>query len=450
MRSHRAARSATDDQIAELLRTAKESLGLSLTFLSRLDGEVQHLEVVESAIPLFKDGQTQPQATSFCQAILDGKLPNVIPNVAKLPEAKRLPAARFPRIRSFVSVPVTLSDGSLYGTFCAAGFTADNELTRRDQALMEVLARAAATVIEPGVQQRRRDDGIRTQLQPVFTDGGPLVVLQPIVSLADGRRVGAEALSRFPAEWGKAPDVVFAEAASIGVGTDLELLAFRNAAAQLWDVSGYVAINFSPETLLNPRCRELLADLPAERVLLELSEHDPVEDYDALGDALAPLRDAGMRLAIDDVGAGFSSLRHIVLTAPDVIKLDRSIVAGAADDRVLRTLVGSLVDFGHGAGASVVAEGVETARDAIVLRDAGVDLGQGWYFGRPGPASALRAVYPVDGSVGEGSSGDLRSVRSGDDPRGVVERTDGGRGTGGVDEVAERVDLGAHRAGVER
>ena len=87
-------RTETDEQVAELLRTAKDALGLSLTFLSRLDGETQHLEVVETSIPFFKDGQTQPQATSFCQAILDGKLPKVIPNVAKLPEAKRLPAAR--------------------------------------------------------------------------------------------------------------------------------------------------------------------------------------------------------------------------------------------------------------------------------------------------------------------------------------------------------------------
>jgi hypothetical protein len=77
-------RSDADLKVAELLRTAKDALGLSLTFLSRLDGETQHLEVVESSIPIFRDGQTQPQATSLCQAILDGKLPNVIPNVAKL------------------------------------------------------------------------------------------------------------------------------------------------------------------------------------------------------------------------------------------------------------------------------------------------------------------------------------------------------------------------------
>lgn len=351
--------------------------------------------MVESSIPLFKDGQTQPQATSFCQAILDGKLPKVIPNVARLPEAKRLPAARFPRIRSFVSVPVVLSDGTVYGTFCAAGFTSDNELSRRDQALMEVLAQATATVIEPDVVARRRDSEIRARLEPVVRAGGPRIVLQPIVAFADGRRVGSEALSRFPRDWGKAPDVVFAEATSIGAGTTLELLAFRGAAAHLWNVAGYVAINFSPQTLLDPGCQELLSDLPADRVLIELSEHDPVEDYDELAAALAPLRAAGMRLAIDDVGAGFSSLRHIVVTAPDVIKLDRSVVSGAADDVVLRTLVRSLVDFGLGAGAKVVAEGVETVQDALVLRECGVDYGQGWYFGRPGPAEQLCDHYDV-------------------------------------------------------
>jgi EAL domain-containing protein (putative c-di-GMP-specific phosphodiesterase class I) len=395
----RKSRSEAELKVAELLRTAKDALGLSLTFLSRLDGETQHLEVVESSIPLFRDGQTQPQATSFCQAILDGKLPSVIPNVAKLPEAKRLPAARFPRIRSFVSVPVTLSDGTLYGTFCAAGFTADNQLAKRDRALMEVLARAAATIIEPGVQEREREAGIRARLQPVISAGGPLVVLQPIVALRDGKRVGAEALSRFPAQWGQPPDEVFADATSIGSGTMLELLAFRNAATYLWQVEGYIAINFSPETLLNPRCLELLADLPAERVLLELSEHDQVADYSVLAGVLAPLRAAGMRLAIDDVGAGFSSLRHILLTSPDVIKLDRSIVAGASTDRVLRTLVRSLVDFGHGCGATVVAEGIETSQDAIALRDAGVDYGQGWHFGRPGAPEQLNDYYSIEDAV---------------------------------------------------
>jgi EAL domain-containing protein (putative c-di-GMP-specific phosphodiesterase class I) len=397
MRANRPARSDTDEQVAELLRVAKRSLGLSLTFLTRMDGTTQHLEVVESSIPLFRDGITQPQETSFCQAILDGRLPSVITNVAKLPEAKRLPAARFPRIRSFVSVPVRLSDGELYGTFCAAGFTADRELCARDQALMEVLASAAATMIEPGVRERRCTDEIRARLDPLIAAGGPSVVLQPIVALADGARVASEALSRFPAEWGKAPDVVFHEAAGVGLGLDLELLAVERALDHGRTVSGYVAVNLSPDSLFDPRTHALLSTVPPERVVVELSEHEPVEDYDRLVAALAPHRARGVKLAIDDVGAGFSSLRHIVVTAPDIIKLDRSIVAGAGADPVLATLIRSLVDFAKGLGATLVAEGVETVQDALVLRDVGVHLAQGWLFARPMAPGEMRDAYPVEG-----------------------------------------------------
>ena len=128
----------------------------------------------------------------------------------------------------------------------------------------------------------------------------------------------------------------------------------------------------------------------------------PVEDYPTLLSTLAPLRGAGMRLAIDDVGAGFSSLRHIVLTAPDVLKLDRSIVDGVAGDPVLRTLVKSMVDFGHGCDARIVAEGVETEQDARALLDLGVDCGQGWHFGRPGPREALGAASELDDAVAAG------------------------------------------------
>jgi len=252
-----------------------------------------------------------------------------------------------------------------------------------------VLASAAAVIVEPEVREWERRTEIEGRLDPVVADGGPVVLLQPVVDLATGARMGAEALSRFPAEWGRTPDVVFAEAHSIGLGHALELQALERAAEHLDRVDGYIAVNASPATVLTPECTELLGRLPLDRVVLELTEHDAVEDYVRLSAVLAPLRAAGLRLAIDDVGAGFSSLRHIVVTSPDVIKLDRSIAAGVATDQVLAALVGSLSTFAHGSGATVVAEGVETADDAAALRTLGVDHGQGWYFGRPGPPEAL-------------------------------------------------------------
>ena len=392
------ARTRTDaeQQIADLLHTARKSLRLSVAFLSRLDGTTQHLEVVDSSVPfLFQEGYQQKQELTLCQAILDKKLPPVIPNLKDHAEAMKLPAARMPRLRSYVSVPVVLSDGELYGTFCAAGLTSDKDLSKRDKALMDVLASAAAVIIEPEVRSQELRSEIEGRLAPVIAAGGPAVALQPIVDLATGNRVGAEALSRFPAEWSKAPDVCFAEAHSVGLGHVLELLALERAAEHLDLVGGYVAMNVSPATLLTPECGDLLARLPAGRVLLELSEHDPVEDYDALHEALAPHRAAGLRLAIDDVGAGFSSLRHIVVTSPDVLKIDRSIVSGLDTDPVLSTLVRSLVEFGHGCDVRVVAEGIETEDEATALRALGVDYGQGWFFGRPGPPEALTTIAPA-------------------------------------------------------
>ncbi len=410
-------RSSEQEQIADLLLTARSALGLSVTFLTRMDGVTQHLEVVEGAGPLmpllFQEGYQQRQDRTLCQAILDRKLPPVIGDLKDHPEAMKLPAARFPHIRSFVSAPVVLSDGSLYGTFCGAGLSSDKGLTDRDKSLMDVLAHATAMILEPGVVERARVTEVEGRLLPVMHAGGPVVVLQPIVDLASGVRIGAEALSRFPADWRKAPDICFAEAHSVGLGDAMELLALAGAGRHLPDVSGYVAMNVSPATLLTAACTELLAALPLDRVLLELSEHDAVENYDALRAVLEPLRARGMRLAIDDVGAGFSSLRHIVLTTPDVIKLDRSIVDGVGHDPVLRTLVRSLVDFGHGCNARVVAEGVETEADAVTLLQLEVDYGQGWHFGRPGPAEALTAAMPVPPSSGETGTASVPEPRRG-------------------------------------
>ena len=176
-------RSGAEAQVAELLATARQSLGLSVAFLARMEGEDQYLEVVDSGVPfLFQEGSVQRRETSLCQAILDGKVPQVVPDLRDYPEAMKLPAARFPRVRSYVSVPVRLSDGSLYGTLCAAGLRPEKALGRRDKSLMDVLAHAAAVVIEPEILANARRDEIEGRLARLLADGGPQIVLQPIVA----------------------------------------------------------------------------------------------------------------------------------------------------------------------------------------------------------------------------------------------------------------------------
>ena len=382
-------RPQAERQLAGLLAAARQKLGLSVAFLSRVDDTTRTVEHADSALPGFRAGWSGPRDGSHCAAVLDGRLPRLVTDAREHPEAVRLQPADLPQIRSHVSVPVVLSDGSVYGTFCTFGVATDPEVGPHHLALVEVLAEAAALVVEPQVLRERQEAVIADRLAPVLGGAGPTVVLQPIVDLRTGARTGAEALSRFPVEWNRTPDAVFAEAHTIGQGDRLELLALGRAASLLEQVSGYVSMNVSARTLLTPQCGELFARLPLDRIVLELSEHEQVEDYVSLRAALTPLRAAGMRLAIDDVGAGFSSLRHIVVTEPDVLKMDRSIVSGVDSDPILAKLAQSLVEFAHSFDICVIAEGVETAEEHTVLQALGVDGGQGWLFGRPGPADLL-------------------------------------------------------------
>lgn len=220
------------------------------------------------------------------------------------------------------------------------------------------------------------------------------VVFQPIVDLEHRRVVGVEALSRFPSEAGVPPDRWFAIAAALGCGVELEMLAVERALAALARVPEelYVSVNVSPAAACSRRLRELTSDGVAARVVVEVTEHARVRDYDALSRALVDVRENGCRLAIDDAGAGFASLRHVLQLAPDIIKLDISLTRGVDVDRQRRRLAAALVAFAREAGSAIVAEGVETRSELDALRDLGVGYAQGFYFGRPGPLESAFTV----------------------------------------------------------
>jgi EAL domain-containing protein (putative c-di-GMP-specific phosphodiesterase class I) len=312
-----------------------------------------------------------------------------MPDLTVHPGAMALPLARKPRVRSFASVPIELSDGRLYGTLCTASLRRTAGAQDRDAELLAVLAQTAAVLIEPHVSGRTRRAVLRARYAELIDAGGPHVVAQPIVDVATGERVGAETLSRFPEDWALPPDVCFREAFEIGLGEDLEFATLARCGRIAEHALGYVSMNVCPATVLDTRFPAFMAGLRLPNVVVELSEGYPVDDYEMLLAVLRPLRERGLRLAIDDVGAGFSSLRHVIRMSPDVIKLDREVVTGLDADPVARSLVRSLCAFARSAGALVVAEGVETPGEADVLREVGAHLAQGWFFGRPGPVELL-------------------------------------------------------------
>jgi EAL domain-containing protein (putative c-di-GMP-specific phosphodiesterase class I) len=215
---------------------------------------------------------------------------------------------------------------------------------------------------------------------------------QPIVDLETGRVVAVEALARFPGEPAQPPNVWFTQAWEVGLGVELEMAALRLAIQHLEIVPAHlpVAVNLSPRALTTEACSAVLAEADRTRLIVEVTEHMPIERYDELLEPLNRFRMAGGRVAVDDLGAGFASLRHMLLLFPDMVKLDVEFVRGIDHDPGRRVVAAALTESAHKLNAKVVAEGIETVGELEAVRRIGVDQGQGYFLGWPVPVADLR------------------------------------------------------------
>jgi EAL domain-containing protein (putative c-di-GMP-specific phosphodiesterase class I) len=225
------------------------------------------------------------------------------------------------------------------------------------------------------------------RIQQVLTGGMITMVFQPIIDLQSRQVNGVESLARLTAEPRRSPDLWFIEATNVGLGVELELMAIKEALTQLdlLPPTVYMSINASPATAAAPGLAAALERVPLERIVLEVTEHDAVADYEVLIASLRDMRSRGLRLAVDDMGSGYANLRHILELNPDVIKLDVALTRGIDSDTPRRALAASFANFAREIGAKIVAEGMETESEYQTLKDLGVHLGQGYYLARPGP-----------------------------------------------------------------
>lgn len=238
-------------------------------------------------------------------------------------------------------------------------------------------------------------------------------VVQPIVRLDDRVVVGYEALARVDLEPYRSPDEWLHLAAAAGHGIQLEA-AFLASAARLGPppADRLLFVNASPGALSDPALFSLRDSLP-ERLVVELTEQAAVDDYGILKNQLAPWIDTRVRFAIDDTGAGYSSLRHVVELAPDFLKLDRTLVHGVDKDGHRNALIRALVAFAREVGTSVIAEGIETQAELAALVSAEVTLGQGYLFGRPAePWPAVTDPFDPRSASDRGSEAALRIALS--------------------------------------
>ena len=234
--------------------------------------------------------------------------------------------------------------------------------------------------------EQRRLAAVADRVREVLDEDAVEVTFQPIVDLRERAVVGYEALARFPTHPPRSADAWFADAAAVGLQRELELAALGAALAHVERLpdSTYLAVNMSPGTACLPDLTDAIAGTPGDRLVIELTEHAPVEDYVVLREALDRLRARGIRLAIDDAGAGFASLRHILRLAPDLIKLDNALTHNIDTDPVRQALASALIAFAAEVDTRIVAEGIENHWELDALRGLGVSYGQGFHLGRPG------------------------------------------------------------------
>jgi EAL domain-containing protein (putative c-di-GMP-specific phosphodiesterase class I)/DNA-binding NarL/FixJ family response regulator len=251
------------------------------------------------------------------------------------------------------------------------------------------VAGISSLLLSPTLEREAVMDEGRLAMQKVLDGKTYWTVFQPIVDIAERRTVGFEALTRFSD--GVPPDRRLAEATAVGMRCDLEaamaLTAIESASAL--PPGTWLAVNASPEFALSGDTLAGIVSASPVPIIVELTEHAVVDDYDALRRALGHLP-VGTRVAVDDAGAGYASLSHVLQLRPTFVKLDRAWVAGIERDFARQALVGALASFAEGIGCELVAEGIETDEELETLGELSVRFGQGFLLGRPAPIRVSR------------------------------------------------------------
>ncbi len=384
-----AADDADMDMITGILQSVRRHLDMEVAYVSEFVGNDSVFRAVDAPglEALIKPGDARSLDDVYCRHILAGRLPELIPDTSQLPLAVSMPITQAVPIGAHVSVPLTLSDGSVYGMFCCLSPFANSTLNERDLFVIRAFADIVARQIDKDRLSNQERETRAAMIKTIIDSRSIDIHVQPIWDFVGNRKVGFECLARFTHEPRRTPDRWFADADDVGLGIQLELAAISAALvhASRFPEEIYLTINASANALMAPEFADAIADFDPTRLVVELTEHGAVRDYDALIDTLDTYRQRGIRLAIDDAGAGFAGLQHIVRLKPDIIKLDMGLTRNVDTDPARRALASALIFYARETGCQILAEGIETDAELETLKQLGVAKGQGYRLGRPMP-----------------------------------------------------------------
>jgi PAS domain S-box-containing protein len=290
-------------------------------------------------------------------------------------------------LRGLAHLPVRYA-GEVVGVMSAGARDGDAvERLTASLATLSEFADLGGVVLGPALMEQSARASRRERIARIIADRRFHPIFQPIVDLRTAGIRGYEALTRF--ETGDPPNEVMAEAWEVGLGVELELATLRAAVeeARILPFGHWLDLNVSPQLVVQaPDLGVVVSADPTRPIVLEVTEHDHVEDYAVLRDAIKSMG-RELRLAVDDAGAGQANFGHIVELRADFVKLDISLIRGIDTDIGRQALVVGMRHFARAAGCRLIAEGVETAAEATTAAALGTELGQGYLFGVPAPAT---------------------------------------------------------------
>lgn len=376
-------------KLTKLLSIIRKHLSMNVAFISQFiegDRVFKFVDVDSESCPI-RVGGSDPLEETYCKKIVDNQLDNIIHDTSKNDITKNLDVTAALSIGSYMGVPIRLSNGEVYGTFCCYKYSSDRLLNERDLSFLKAISEITSDLIESNIVFENSCRDCINQIQSVLNEDKLTIYYQPIYDVQIDRLVGFESLSRFMTEPYQSPDIWFKEAKQVGLGKTLEMTAIKQAIKPLdeLDKNVYLTVNTSPEYVLNGAVAKVLNHVDAKRIVIEITEHSPIDSYTDLKQALAPLRERGMRLAIDDAGAGYSSFQQILELQADIIKLDMSLTQNIHLEPRKYLLAKALCDFAKSVNCIIVAEGIECEEELLSIKSLGVDKVQGYLLGRPMP-----------------------------------------------------------------
>lgn len=380
---------STDALIQSMLHGLRIALDMRVGFVSEFSNGrrvFKYVDADQDFSPFFA-GDSDPLNESYCSHIVSGSMPEFMADARQNPLALQIPATLRLPVVAHMSAPIRFSDGEVYGTVCCFSDQVNDALMERDLSLLRLFSDFVAKMIEPRVLSDRDDQMVAKRIENIILHDRFDVHYQPIFDIHRKKVDGYEALTRFTEVPLRSPDQWFNDAIQVGLSVNLEMAVIRKIIANidLIDPNCYVSINLSPETILKGALQDCLSNAPLGRIVVEVTEHAQITDYELISDVMSPLRRSGLRVAVDDAGSGYASFRHILKLKPDLIKMDSTLIHQIDTDTGSRALAAAIVRFAQETGGSVVAEGVETDSELAILRSLNVEKAQGYLLGRPMP-----------------------------------------------------------------